>query len=74
MEKSFEVHGTQKYLVFQPKYRYFHRTGDSDYISEWKSEGLSDESINSPSAPNNILDPSLDYTGTKTRIKLNGSV
>ena len=38
-----------------------------------KSKGLSPESIRPPSAPNNTLDHSLDYLGTKTRVKLNGS-
>ena len=53
--------------------RYFKSIGDSDHISEWKFKGLSNESIKSPSAPNNILDPSLDYIGIKTRAKFNGS-
>ena len=54
-------------------YRYFKRIGDSDYNSSWKSKGLSDKSIKPSSAPNSILDPSLDYLGTKTRVKFNGS-
>ena len=29
-------------------YRYFKRVVNSDYILEWKSKGLSDESIKSP--------------------------
>ena len=33
---------------------------------------MSDESIKSPSAPNTILDPSLDYWGDKIRVKFNG--
>ena len=27
-------------------YRYFKKIGNTDHISEWKSKGLSDESIN----------------------------
>ena len=34
---------------------------------------MSDEGIKSPSAPNSILDPSLDYRGDKIRVKFNGS-
>ena len=34
---------------------------------------MSDESIKSPSAPNNILDPSLDYLSSKITVKFNGS-
>ena len=54
-------------------YRYFKRIINIDHISSWKYKGLSDEIIKSPSAPNNILDPSLDYFGTKTRAKFDGS-
>ena len=38
-----------------------------------KSKEFSAESVKPPSAPNNTLDPSLDYLGTKTRVQLNGS-
>ena len=54
-------------------YRYFERIGNSNYISSWKSKGLSDESIQPSSEPNNILDTSLNYLGTKTRVKFDGS-
>ena len=47
---------------------YFSQCKDSYYISSWKSKGLSDESIKSRCASNNIIDPSLDYLGTKTRV------
>ena len=56
------------YLVFQPMYRYFKRVVYSDYISEWKSRRLSDESVKSPFAPHNLLNPSLNYLGTKTTV------
>ena len=54
-------------------YRYFKRVVNSDYILEWKSKGLSDESIKSPSAPHNFLNPLLNYSGTKTRVRFSGS-
>ena len=54
-KSHFEEDGTQNYLVFQPMCRYFKRVGNSDYILEWKSKGLSEESIKSPSAPHNYL-------------------
>ena len=38
-----------------------------------KSKELSAESVKPPSVPNNTLDPSLDYLGSKTRVQLNGS-
>ena len=44
---------TQNYLVFQPMYRYFKVIANAKYISEWKSKGLSDESIKRPSISDN---------------------
>ena len=35
----------------------------------WKSEGLSDESIKHPSTSNKIFNRSLDFVGTKARVK-----
>ena len=54
-------------------YRYFKRVVNSDYILEWKSKGLSDESIKSPSAPHNFLNPLLNYSGTKITVRFSGS-
>ena len=68
--------GTQKYLVFQPMYRYFKQiagVGSGDYIYYWKSIGLPDENTTAPSAPNNFLNPSLNYLGTKIRVRFSGS-
>ena len=39
----FEEDGTQNYLVFQPVYKYFEKTGDK--VSLWRSKELSDEKI-----------------------------
>ena len=41
----FEEDGTQNYLVFQPINKYFKVITNTDYISSWKSKGLSAESI-----------------------------
>ena len=38
----------------------------------WKSKGLSDQSIKAPTTPNKILNPSLDYVGSKIRVKFSG--
>ena len=54
--------------------RYFKRiagVGSGDYIYYWKSEGLSDENITAPSATNKF--PSLEYFGTKPRVRFSGS-
>ena len=52
--------------------KYF-KISNSDYVLSWKSKGLSAESITPPSAPNNFLNPSLNYLGTKTRVRFSGS-
>ena len=53
-------------------YRYL-RVVNSDYILECKSKGLSDKSIKSPSVVHNLLNPSLNYLGNKTRARLHES-
>ena len=75
-KSHFEEDGTQNCSVFQPMYRYFKRiagVGSGDYIYYWKSKGLSDENITAPSAPNNFINPSLEYLGTKPRVKFSGN-
>ena len=54
-------------------YRYFTITTDTDYISSWKSKGLSDESFKPPTTSDNSLTPSLDYYGDKIRVKFTKS-
>ena len=73
-KSHFEEDNTQNYLVFQPMYRYFKRGGNANnHILSWKSKGLPDDGIKSPSAPNSFLDPSLDYLDHKIRVKFSGS-
>ena len=64
-KNHYEKDGTQNCLAFQS----IKRVVNSDYILDWKSKGLSVESIKSPSAPHNFLNPSLNYLGTKTRVR-----
>ena len=45
----------------------------TNYVSSWKSKGLSDESIKPPTTSDNSLTPTLNYYGTKTRVKFTGS-
>ena len=54
-------------------YRYFKMITNTDYISSWKSKALSTESIKPPTTSDNSLTPTLNYYGTKTRVKLTGS-
>ena len=75
-KSHFEEDGTQNYLVFQPMYRYFKRiagVGSGNYINFWKSKGLSDEKLDSITAPNHKITPELSFYGTKTRVEFNGS-
>ena len=46
---------------------------NTDYVSSWKSKGLSAESIKPPTTSDNSLTPALSYYGTKTRVRLTGS-
>ena len=68
----FEEDAKQNYLVFQPMYKCFKQIA-GDYISSRKCKGLSDKNITAPSATNNFLNPSLEYLGTKPRVRFSGS-
>ena len=48
------------YLIFQPMYRYFKVITNTDYISSWKSKGLSAENIKSLTTSDNSLTPALN--------------
>ena len=52
--------GSQAYLIFQPVHRYFNliaNTKHTKHIVEWKSKGLSNESIKPITTSDNILTP-----------------
>ena len=66
--------GSQAYLTFQPLHRYVKIIANTKYISEWKSKGLSDESIKPPPTSDNSLTPLIDYYGYNIRVKFNGSI
>ena len=72
-KSHFEEDGTQNYLVFQPLSKHFQVIFNTDYVSSWKSKGLSAENINPPATSDNSLTPALSYYGTKTRVKFTGS-
>ena len=72
-KSHFQDDGTQKWLVFQLINRYFKTVSFNDRnILSWKSKGLSDESIKNPTTTNNFLNPSLDYVGTRAKVKFSG--
>ena len=72
-KSHFEEDGTQNYLVFQPLNKYFKLITNTDYISSWKSKGLSPGTIKPPTTSDNSLAPIVSYYGTKTRVKFAGS-
>ena len=72
-KSHFEEDVRQNYLVFQPINKYFKVINNTDYVSSWKSKGLSPESIKPPTTSDNSLTPALNYYGTKTRAKFTGS-
>ena len=45
----------------------------TDYVSSWKSKGLSAKTIKPPATSDNRLTPTLSYHGSKTRVKITGS-
>ena len=65
--------GSQAYLIFQPVYRYLKTVTNTNYISSWKSKGLSAESIKPPTTSNNRLTPELSYIDYNIRVKFTGS-
>ena len=72
-KSHFEEDGTQNYLVFQPLNKYFKVIANTDYVSSWKSKGLSAETIKPPTTSDNSLTPAVSYYGTKTIVKFTGS-
>ena len=48
-------------LIVQPVYKYFQTTTTTNYISSWKSKGLSAESIKPFTTSDNSLTPLLVY-------------
>ena len=68
----FDEDGAQNYLVFQSMLEYF--TLNSNWITKWKSKGLSNESLEVVSTSDNTLTPSVNYYGDKVRLRFTGSM
>ena len=66
--------GFQAYLIFQPVYKYFKTITNTNYISSWKSKGLSAENIKPFLTSDNSLTPLIDYYNYNIRVKFNGSI
>ena len=72
-KSQFEDDGTQNYILLQPIYRYFKKIDNTNYISLWKSKGLSNEIIKPCITSHNKLAPALSYIGNKTRVEFDES-
>ena len=66
--------GSRAYLIFQLIHRCVKINANTIYISEWKSKGLSDESIKPPPTSDNSLTPLIDYYSYNIRVTFNGSI
>ena len=66
--------GSQAYLIFQPVHKYIKIIAYTKYISEWKSKGLSDESMKPFPTSDNSLTPLIDYYDYNITVKFNGSI
>ena len=66
----------QNYLVFLPMRKYFKLNsviGVTDYVLSWQSKGISNESIKPSTTFNYILNPRLNFYGTKVRVQFTKS-
>ena len=70
-KSNFEEYGVQNYLVFQSIRRYFIMIANTNYISSWKSKGLSDETIKPYASFYISLTSLIDYYSSKVRVKFN---
>ena len=66
--------GFSVYLIFQPVHRFIKIVANTKLISEWKSKGLSHESIKPFPTSDNSLTPLIDYYSYRIRVKFNGSI
>ena len=68
----FEEDGIQNYLVFQPMFKYFEKTGDK--VSSWKSKGLYDEKIISTTTSTNKSATKTIYGNARIKVRFNGDL
>ena len=71
-KSHFDEDGAQHYSVFQLILMYF--TLNSNWITKWKTKGLSNESFEVVFKTDNTLAPSVNYYGDKERLGFTGSV
>ena len=69
----FDEDGKQNYLVIQAINKYFKLITNTDYVSSWKSKGLSAETIKPSTTSDYSLPPALNVYGTKIRVNFTES-
>ena len=62
-KSHFDEDAAQNYLVFQSILEYF--TLNTNWITKWKSKGLSNQSLEVVSTSDDTLTPSVNYCGDK---------
>ena len=62
----------QNYLVFEPVYKYFEKTGDK--VSSWKSKRLSDEKFFFTVTSTDKFATKTIYDNAGIKVKLNGDL
>ena len=72
----FHGNGTQKYLVFQPMYKYFKTFIENNFtfISSWESNGLSNEKIHSTKTPNYDQSSRIVYDNARIQLNFSGDL
>ena len=71
-KSHFDEDDAQNYLIFQAILKYF--ALNSNWITKWKSKGLSNVSFEVVSKTDNTLTPSVNYYGDKIRLRFTGSI
>ena len=66
--------GSQAYLIFQPVHKYIKITANTQFISERKCKGLSNESTKPFPTSDNCLTLLIDYYSYKIKVKFNGGI
>ena len=66
--------GAQLYLILQPLYYTLKRLGNTEKVLLWKSKGLSDKKLATPTTTDNSLSPSINwYDNSKFCLIFKGS-
>ena len=66
--------GSQNYLIFQSLYYTLKRLGNTEKVISWKSRGLSDKKLTTPTTTDHSLSPPVNwYENSKFCLMFTGS-